>query len=159
MIRNILKKTTTHPKIKEFLNKYNIPTEYFSANRKMIARGVFVGIFVAFIPMPMQMAFTVFLALFFRFNVPIAVAMCWITNPFTMPPIYYIEYLTGSYLLGIEPQSVEITLEWFTNNISKIFVPLYFGALFYSIVGSITGYFLVNWLWKLSVKKERKLKN
>jgi len=156
MLRKTLKKTTKHPKITEFLKKYNIPVEYFSATRKMIARGVFLGIFIAFIPMPMQMAATLLFTPFFRFNVPIAIAMCWITNPLTMPPIYYIEYLTGSFLLGIEPEPVQMTLEWFSANISKIFIPLYTGALFYSILGSIGGYYLVNWLWKKSVINERK---
>jgi uncharacterized protein (DUF2062 family) len=158
MIRKTLKTTTKHPKIIDFLNKYNIPIEYFSASRKMISRGVFLGIFIAFIPMPMQMLAVVLLTPFFRFNVPIAIAMCWITNPFTMPPIYYIEYLTGSYILGIEPEPVKLTLGWFSKNISKIFIPLYTGALSYSIVGGFGGYFLVNWLWKLSVKKERSLR-
>lgn len=156
MLRKKLKKTTQHPKIIEFLKKYNIPIEYFSANRRMIARGVFLGIFIAFIPMPMQMAATLLFTPFFRFNVPIAIAMCWITNPLTMPPIYYIEYQTGSFLLGIEPEPVQITLEWFSNNISKIFLPLYVGALFYSILGSFIGYQLVNWIWKKSVMNERK---
>ena len=155
MIRKKLKHTTKHPKIREFLKKYNIPLEYFAASRKMITRGVFLGIFIAFIPMPMQMAATLLFTPFFRFNVPIAVAMCWITNPLTMPPIYYIEYLTGSFLLGIEPEPVQMTLDWFSSNLSKIFIPLYTGALFYSIVGSVSGYYLVNWLWKKSVKKER----
>ena len=155
MIRKSLKKTTKHPKIIAFLSKYNIPLDYFSATRKMIVRGVALGAFIAFIPMPMQMAATLLFTPFFRFNVPIAVAMCWITNPLTMPPIYYIEYLTGSFLLGIEPEAVQITLDWFSSNISKIFIPLYTGALFYSIVGSVSSYYLVSWLWKKSVKKER----
>jgi len=159
VIRKSIKKTTKHPKINKFLKKYNIPLEYFSANRKMVAKGVFLGIFIAFIPMPMQMAAVVALAPFTKFNIPIAIAMCWITNPFTMPPIYYIEYLTGSFVLGITPQPVELTLDWFSNNLSKIFIPLYTGALLYSIVGSIGGYFLVNWLWKKSVVKEKNYKN
>lgn len=156
MVRKSLKKTTKHPKITEFLNRYNIPIDYFSATRKMIVRGVVLGVFIAFIPMPMQMAATLLFTPFFRFNVPIAVAMCWITNPVTMPPMYYIEYMAGSFLLGIEPEPVKMTLEWFSDNLSKIFIPLYTGAFTFSIVGSIGSYFLVNWLWKKSVKTERK---
>ena len=158
MVRKALKKTTQHKKITEFLQKYKIPREYFAANRKMISRGVLIGLFIAFIPMPMQMAAVVAVTPFVRFNVPIAIAMCWLSNPITMPPMYYMEYLTGSYILGIEPEPVQLTLEWFQNNLSKIFVPLYVGTAFYSVFGSIAGYFLVNWLWKLSVHKENKEK-
>ncbi len=158
MVRKALKKTTQHKKITDFLKKYKIPREYFSANRKMIARGVLIGLFIAFIPMPMQMAAVVALTPFIRFNVPVAIAMCWLSNPLTMPPMYYMEYLTGSYILGMQPEPVEMTLEWFKNNLSKIFIPLYVGTAFYSVFGSIAGYFLVNWLWKLSVFKERSKK-
>jgi len=158
MVRKTLKKTTQHKKITEFLQKYKIPREYFAANRKMISRGVLIGLFIAFIPMPMQMAAVVAVTPFVRFNVPIAIAMCWLSNPLTMPPMYYMEYLTGSFFLGIEPEPVALTLEWFKNNLSKIFVPLYVGTAFYSVFGSISGYFLVNWLWKLSVEKESQKK-
>jgi uncharacterized protein (DUF2062 family) len=157
MIRKTLKKTSSHKKLREFIKKYKIPPEYLSTNRKMISRGVLIGLFIAFIPMPMQMAAVLLFVPFVRFNVPIALAMCWLSNPITMPPMYYMEYLTGSFLLGIEPEPVEMTLEWFKNNLDNIFIPLYFGTAMYSIFGSLTAYFLVNFLWKNSVDKERKL--
>ncbi|WP_428738941.1 DUF2062 domain-containing protein [Sulfurimonas sp.] len=156
MLRRTLKKTTKNKKLNDFIKKYKIPREYLSGNRRMIARGVLIGIFIAFIPMPMQMAAVLLFVPFFRFNVPIALAMCWLSNPFTMPPMYYIEYLTGSYILGMQPQSVELTLEWFSNNLDDIFIPLYFGTALYSIFGSLLGFFLVNYLWKGSVEKEKK---
>jgi len=157
MIRKTLKKTSSHKKLRELIKKYKIPPEYLSTNRKMLARGVLIGLFIAFIPMPMQMAAVLLFIPFVRFNVPIGLAMCWLSNPFTMPPMYYMEYLTGSFLLGMKPAPVEMTLEWFKNNLGEIFIPLYFGTAVYSIFGSITAYFLVNYLWKLSVEKARKL--
>ncbi len=158
MVRKALKKTTRHKKITEFLQKYKIPREYFAANRKMISRGVLLGLFIAAIPMPMQMAAVVAFTPFFRFNVPIAIAMCWLSNPFTMPPMYYLEYKIGTLVLGLDAMEVEFTLKWFKNNLDAIFVPLYVGTFIFGTVVSISGYFLVNWLWKLSVHKERKEK-
>jgi uncharacterized protein (DUF2062 family) len=35
----------------------------------------------------------------FRFNLPIAIAMVWITNPLTVIPIYYLYLLTGDWAL------------------------------------------------------------
>ncbi len=156
MIRKALKKTSRHKKLNSFIEKYKIPKEYLAINRRMISRAVLIGLFIAFIPMPMQMAAVLLVVPFVRFNVPVALAMCWLSNPLTMPPMYYMEYLTGSFLLGIEPAPVEITMEWFSNNIDKIFVPLYFGTAVYSIFGSLLGYFTVNYLWKLSVHEDRK---
>lgn len=157
MIRKTLKKTSSHKKLRDFIKKYKIPPEYLSTSRKMISRGVLIGLFIAFIPMPMQMAAVLLFVPFVKFNVPIALAMCWLSNPITMPPMYYMEYLTGSFLLGIQPAPVEMTLEWFKNNLDDIFIPLYFGTAMYSIFGSLAAYFLVNYLWKLSVERDRKL--
>ncbi len=156
MIRKTLKKTTKSEKLKAFIKKAKIPREFLAANRKMITRGVTLGIFIAFIPMPMQMAAVLLFMPLFRFNVPIALAMCWLSNPITMPPMYYIEYELGSFLLGISPQPVELTLEWFSNNMEAIFIPLYFGTLVFSVVGSISSYFLVTYLWKLSACRDKK---
>jgi len=156
MIRKTLKKTTKSEKLKTFIKKAKVPPEFLAANRKMITRGVVLGIFIAFIPMPMQMAAVLLFMPLFKFNVPIALAMCWLSNPITMPPMYYIEYELGSFLLGIQPQPVELTLEWFSNNMDAIFVPLYFGTLIFSIVGSITAYFIVNYFWKRSACRDKK---
>jgi uncharacterized protein (DUF2062 family) len=157
MIRKTLKKTSKHKKLKDFIEKYKIPKEYLSANRKMISRGVLIGLFIAFIPMPMQMAAVLLFIPFVKFNVPVGIAMCWLSNPITMPPMYYMEYLTGSFLLGIKPAPVEMTMKWFENNIDNIFIPLYFGTAMYSIFGSLIAYFAVNYFWKISVDKDRKL--
>jgi len=150
------KKTSGRGKIDTFLDKYNLPRAYFNINRKMVTRGVFVGLFWGFIPMPMQMLAVVATTPFIRFNVPIAIAMVWLSNPFTMPPMYYIEYLTGNFILGHENiKDIELTLEWFSANIGDIFIPLYVGTAFYSIVVSTLIYFVLNWLWIKSVKEEK----
>ena len=162
MIRKFFrKKASGKGKIDAFLEKYNLPRAYFNINRKMITRGVFVGLFWGFIPMPMQMLAVVAVTPILRFNVPIAIAMVWLSNPFTMPPMYYMEYLTGNFLLGREGLgNIELTLEWFSQNMTDIFVPLYVGTAFYSIVVSGLIYLLLNWLWIRSVheEKEEKLK-
>jgi len=156
MIRKTLKNTTKSEKLKAFIKKAKVPPEFLAPNRKMITRGVVLGVFIAFIPMPMQMAAVLLFMPLFRFNVPIALAMCWLSNPLTMPPMYYMEYELGSLILGIQAQPVELTLEWFSNNMDDIFIPLYFGTLIFSVVGSIAAYFGVNYLWKLSACKDKK---
>lgn len=156
-MRKKLKKISKNDKINSFLENYKIPKEYLAINRRMINKAVLLGVFIAFIPMPMQMLAVIFFIPFMKFNVPIALAMCWITNPFTMPIIYYVEYITGSFILNIPMEEVKITVEWFSNNISNIFIPLYFGALFYSILLSILSYFLINFFWIKSVKTDKNI--
>jgi len=157
MIRKFFrKKASNKGKLDTFLEKYNLPRSYFNINRKMITRGVLVGLFWGFIPMPMQMLAVIATTPFIRFNVPIAIAMVWLSNPITMPPMYYMEYLTGNYILGKEGiDNIELTLNWFSTHMDDIFIPLYVGTAFYSIVVSGIIYVLLNWLWIRSVKEEK----
>jgi uncharacterized protein (DUF2062 family) len=143
----MLEKIKHHFKEKNYIEKYNISKRYFIVNKKMVSRGVFLGLFIAMIPMPAQMLAVVLFTFVGKFNFPIAIIMCWITNPITMPFIYYIEYITGSFILGIEPSSVELTIEWFNENFSNIIVPLYFGALVYSISLATIAYYAINLYW------------
>jgi hypothetical protein len=161
MIRKVFKKKSSDGnKIDAFLEKYNLPKAYLAVNRRMITRGVAVGLFWGFIPMPMQMLAVMATTPFFRFNVPIAISMVWLSNPITMPPMYYIEYLTGNFLLGREGiEDIELTMTWFTENFDEILVPLYVGTSFYSIVVTGIIYVVLNRLWVNSVhteKRERK---
>ncbi len=157
MIRKIFrKKPSSKGKIDTFLEKYNLPKGYLAINRRMITMGVFVGLFWAFIPMPMQMLAVMAITPFIRFNVPVALSTVWLSNPLTMPPMYYIEYITGNFILGREGLSdIELTMSWFTKNWDAIVVPLYVGTAFYSIVVSSIVYIALNWLWIASVKSER----
>ncbi|MCO4844463.1 MAG: DUF2062 domain-containing protein [Sulfurovum sp.] len=158
MIRKVFKKKpSSGNKIDTFLEKYNLPKAYLAVNRRMITRGVGVGLFWAFIPMPMQMLAVMATTPFMRFNVPIAISMVWLSNPFTMPPMYYMEYITGNFILGREGiEDIELTMAWFSENFDDILVPLYVGTSFYSIVVTAIIYVVLNRLWVNSVHSENK---
>lgn len=156
MIRKAFKKKSSGSKLDKFIEKYNLPREYLSVNRKSVSRGVLIGLFWGFIPMPMQMLGVMITTPLFRFNVPIAISMVWLSNPFTMPLMYYMEYLTGNIILGKEGlEDIELTMEWFSEHFDDILIPLYAGTAFYSIIVSTMIYFLINWLWIKSVNKEK----
>jgi len=156
MIRKIFKKNRTNSKLDNFIDKYKIPREYLSVNRKSISKGVFIGLFWGFIPMPMQMLAVLATTPFFKFNIPIAISMVWLSNPITMPFMYYMEYQTGNFILGTEGLGdIELTLDWFSENWDNILRPLYLGTLPYSTVVSGLVYFIINKLWINSVKKEK----
>jgi len=160
MIRKVFKKKKKSKGIDKFITKYNIPREYLLLNRKTVSSGIFIGLFWGFIPMPMQMLAVLLTTPLVKFNIPLAISMVWLSNPLTMPFMYYMEYLTGNYLMGIDSSlNIELTLEWFSNNFDKILIPLYVGTMFYSIIVSGIIYLLINWLWIKSVKREYKIKS
>jgi len=155
MIRKFFRKKSEGNRIKELMHRYKIPQKALATDRRSIANGLAYGAFIAFIPMPFQMLAVVALIPFMRINIPIAFTMVWLSNPVTMPLMYYMEYLTGSFFLNMSIENVEISLEWFQENFDDIFIPLYAGALFYSVTVSIVLYYVTNILWIRSVKKHR----
>ncbi|MCV6587554.1 MAG: DUF2062 domain-containing protein [Marinobacterium sp.] len=123
-------------------------------NRKSVSRAFAVGIFCAFLPIPMQMLVAAVMALFARSNLPISVGLVWLTNPVTMPPIFYTTYQVGAWLLGSnELLEFEMTMEWITESISHIWWPLLFGSVVCGIIAAIAAYFTIRICWAWSVGK------
>lgn len=69
-------------------------------NRASLGRAVYVGVLCAFFPLPGQMPLAIIGALIFRANVPMAIALTWITNPFTTIPVFWFAYSVGALILG-----------------------------------------------------------
>lgn len=156
MIRNFFKKNRSSEKLDNFIQKYNVPRAYLSTTRKNIARGVFIGILIGFIPMPGHMISVIALMPFVRFNVPIAIASVWVANPITMPFIYYFEYKIGALLLGMQiDSSMQMNETWILENIKHIFVPLYFGTAIVGLLVAGIVYMIINWCWRRSVTRAR----
>ncbi len=158
MIRKALKspKGKTASKIDALLEKYHLPTGYFGTNRRSMTRGIAIGWFWGSIPMPMQMAGVMAATPFAKFNVPIAIAVVWLSNPITYPALFYGEYLIGNVLLGHESiDGVQLTLHWFHAHWGQIATSLYVGAFFVATVVNAAVYVLINRLWIRSVRFEK----
>lgn len=120
------------------------------------ARGAFaVGLFFAWMPIPFQMVASAAVAIPMRVNLPLSVALVWLTNPITMPLLFYISYLVGSVVLRtpLEPFAFEASWDWLVHSIHTIGKPFLAGCLLMGICSAIIGYFVIDWLWRLSVRK------
>jgi uncharacterized protein (DUF2062 family) len=160
MIRKVFKKKPAAGRFDAFLQKYNLPPELFATNRRAVTRALLVGLFLALLPIPGQMVAVVLLTPFFRFNVLLALGMVWLTNPVTMPFIYYSEYEIGRMVLMQAPlPEMQISVEWFRENFTRIVLPLYMGSLFLSTGVSLLAYAVTNRLWVRSVKKAQAGRN
>ena len=125
-------------------------SELWVFNRTSVARGIAIGIFCCFLPMPFEMLPAIFIAVLIGGNIPFAVAGVWISNPFTWVPLYTPCYLLGAKIIGIVPIPVEqITL----LHVGWHYVALWLGCLIVGSVLSITAHFTISFLWISQVRK------
>ena len=123
-------------------------------NRRSVAKAFAIGLFCAWIPTPMQTLMAAALAIYYRANLPLSVVVVFVTNPITIPPMFYSAYKLGSFLLGIDTESVSMDLswQWFTTVLGDIWQPLLFGSLILAIISSALGYVVTNLLWRKNTK-------
>ncbi|MGS2720247.1 DUF2062 domain-containing protein [Paraglaciecola aestuariivivens] len=122
-------------------------------NRRSASGAFAVGLFFAFWPVPFQMWLAAAVAIPLRVNLPLSVATVWITNPFTMPPIFYGAYLVGTTVMG-QPSNqfnFELSWQWVVASMETIGPAFLVGCLICSVVFGLIGYISLNYLWRLSV--------
>lgn len=128
-------------------------SDIWHLHRRSVAGATFIGLFCAFLPVPSQMLVAAVLAVLFRCNLPISVALVWITNPLTFPAMFYFAYRLGAWLLDmrLETDSVPMDLDWWISNLDNIGYPMLAGALVCGWVSGATGFVVVRVLWRFHV--------
>lgn len=132
-------------------------------HRKSVSMAFFIGLFVMWIPLPSQMIIAAGAAILLRCNLPISVALVWITNPFTMGPMFYLAYRLGSLMMGLTPHhnEFEISLHWLQTQFLAIWQPLLLGSMTLAVISGALGYITVRVLWRLHIVqylKEKQLR-
>lgn len=126
---------------------------YWTLNRRNVTRAFAMGLFIAFMPIPIQLLLGAALALLLRLNVPAAIAGTFIANPLTAAPMYVSAYLVGCRLLGVtaNPIAFEMTWDWLTTTLFPIWKPLLLGCFVLGTLTALFGYLLLGGLWRLSL--------
>ncbi len=124
-------------------------------NRHSVAKAFAVGLFFAFIPVPFQMVLAAGTAILVHSNLPLSIALVWITNPLTMPAIFYSCYIVGTWIIGAPAQefSFEANWQWVVDSLSTIGPAFLLGCGVLATVFAIIGYFGIQGLWRYSVSK------
>jgi len=125
-------------------------------NRYSASMAFFVGLFVAFIPIPGQMPVAALIAMLVRCNLPLSVCLVWITNPVTMPPLFFMAYQVGALLLDVPASQMEFELsfDWLGSQMADIWQPFMLGCLVCALFFGCLGYFVISllWRWRVSVQ-------
>lgn len=138
----------THPEIWHF-------------NRRNVARGAALGLFVGFILPIGQIVVAALLAASARGNLLVAAMATLVTNPFTFPPIYYAAFRTGSFLLpphlvegrtaaSVDEQQAGSMLDMLTSSS----LPTLFGLLLFATLSAAAGFGAVHFAWRLSLRRQ-----
>lgn len=148
---------------KSILHKYKVlrmfgsilhQPKLWKLRRNTLAKGAAIGLFVAFIPFPAQMLVAALLAVAFSANLPIAVVCVWLTNPITIPPLFYLCYKVGSYVLASVAGAEHIDM----SRLHLIWKPFLLGSFIVgtalSIIGYITVYILSTIFLKVRARRK-----
>lgn len=127
-------------------------------NRNSVATAFAVGLFCAWIPTPFQMVLAAGGAILFRANLPVSMALVWITNPLTMPPMFYAAYKIGAMILGVNemPFEMELSWHWLLHEMMQIWKPFLVGCLIAGISFALVGYVSIQVFWRWHVLRRWK---
>ena len=123
-------------------------TELWAPTRETTAKGLALGIFIGMTPtMGAQIILTGIAAIFLRVNIPIALAGSLVTNPFTAPFIYPLQYQLGVWLVG-SPHVEELRgYTGMMRTFMRYAKPLWAGSVVSGALGATLAYLLVAGIW------------
>ncbi|MDJ0740850.1 MAG: DUF2062 domain-containing protein [Gammaproteobacteria bacterium] len=159
MPRHLIKRYTPTPaalkkhKYLRHLGTWLHDENLWHLNRRSVSGGVAAGLFWAMIPVPVQMVTSALSAIVFRVNLPISVALVWITNPLTMAPVFYFNYLVGTWLIGAPAHvgAFQPSFEWIMAELNAIWKPLFIGSIVLGTLLGLLGYGAMRLYWRWHV--------
>jgi len=139
----------------QFLGERLHEPNLWHLNRRSVALAFAVGLLVAWIPTPGQMAIAAIAAFYFRANLPLSVGLVWITNPLTMPPMFYFAYRLGLVIMRRPAPGAdfEFSLDSVMSGLGDIWEPFLLGCLILGITSATAGYFGISLFWRYHVSK------
>ncbi len=159
LIKKLLDKFVPDPefikqhKSLQFLGEKLHQPNLWHFNRHSVSLAFAIGLFCAWIPTPTQMAISAAVAIYLGANLPLSVILVWVTNPITMPPLFYFAYEVGLWFMNA-PESGEefqFTLSGLFSGLGGIWEPFLLGCLILGITCSAAGYFGVQYFWRQHV--------
>lgn len=141
-----------HPRLRVF-SRWLQPAGLWHLNRRSVPGAVAAGLFWAFIPSPTQMLPAAATAIALRVNLPLSLALAWVANPLTMPPMFYFNYRVGTWLLERPERSFsfELSWDWLARELSLLWQPLLLGSFVVATCAAALGYCSARTLWRLRV--------
>ena len=163
MPRKFFQRFLPHPKtIKEnktlqIFGDWLHKPDLWHLSRRSVAGAFAVGLFFAWMPVPFQMVLAAGTAIWIGTNLPLSVALVWVSNPVTIPPMFYFAYKVGTWIIGETATdfNFELSFNWLLNELSAIWQPFLVGCFTMAASCSLLGYLIINGIWRYSVLSRR----
>lgn len=138
----------------EFLGDKLHAPNLWHLNRRSVSLAFACGLWAMYTPpLPWQMVIAAVLAIWFNANLPISVALVWITNPFTWIPLYYVAYKVGALALGQGASEFsEFSSAFSIDKVMELGAPLLLGCFILMNAGAVLGYFGIQLIWRRHVR-------
>lgn len=101
---------------RERINQLLVRMRQLQGNPHYVAMGMAVGIFISIMPIiPLQTVVAIALAFLVRGSKSAAALGTWLSNPLTIPLVYYANYKLGCLLLGYQGTLKHIAFDSFSQ--------------------------------------------
>jgi uncharacterized protein (DUF2062 family) len=126
-------------------------------NRRGVARGAAVGVFLGFVLPFGQIPASAVCAKYLRLNLPVTVAGTWITNPITTVPIYYAIYLFGVWLLGPMASAPAGSMEaGLLDRVTSVSIPILVATPIVALACAPLTYAAVSFAYRIRVRRRHR---
>ncbi|WP_136067059.1 DUF2062 domain-containing protein [Modicisalibacter radicis] len=164
MPRRLLQRYMPHPDVLKrnrslrFMSGLTGNATLWVLTRRSVGNAFMVGLFCALLPIPFQMVAAALGAWLLRCNLPLSVGLVWLTNPLTMPLIFYANYRLGAWLMNTPARHVpeQINLHWIAAKMADILPPLMLGSLVAAVVVGLLSNLVIRLIWRWHVARSWK---
>jgi uncharacterized protein len=143
-----------HPSLRP-LGRWLQNPEIWHLHRRSVSGACFIGLFCAFLPLPMHMLIAGAMAIATRCNLPLSLALVWVANPLTIPPMFFFAYKVGAWMLDSQMTvtSVRLDFDWLAEQFDQIWRPLVLGSLVCGWVSGIAAFAIARVAWRIDVAR------
>ena len=130
-----------------------LDSDLWHLSRNSVALAVSIGLFMAWVPVPFQMVLAAGAAILVRCNLPVSVAMVWVSNPVTVAPLFFAAHKLGGWTLDRPPGDfrIELSFRWLFEELGKVWEPLLLGCLVMGLASAVLGQIVIRLVWRAHV--------
>lgn len=144
----------SHWALKPF-SRFFVDPRLWSLQRRTVTPAFGAGLAICFVPLPIHIPVAAMVAIFCRIHVPTIMVTLVVANPLTIVPLYLLAYKVGVIVTGAAPSrfQFEMSWDWVQHGLGPMWKPFFVGCGLTGALVGLTGYALLDVLWRYNVRK------